>query len=68
MVVHELGHALHALIDHDLEVEPVTEYGMVNKYEAFADAFTFWVWPQYQEFYPILRQIDEHTQSFFEHL
>lgn len=45
LLVHELGHALHATIDFDHVAVPVTEYAKRNNFEAFAEAFVSWCWP-----------------------
>jgi hypothetical protein len=45
VVVHELGHALHATIGWEHEAVPVTDYAWTDRHEAFADAFVaslFW--------------------------
>jgi len=43
VIIHELGHALHDQLDHQPEVQPVTQYARTNSHEAFAEAFTAWV-------------------------
>lgn len=42
VVIHELAHALHETIDFEHDAAPVTEYAKVDRYEAFAEAFTAW--------------------------
>lgn len=42
VVVHELGHALHEIVGFGVRPEPTTEYAKVDRYEAFAEAFTTW--------------------------
>lgn len=39
VVVHELGHALHEVVNFRSWPNPVTEYAKTNAYEAFAEAF-----------------------------
>ncbi len=55
-VVHELGHVLHEFVGFEWDADPVTEYAKTDRYEAFAEAFEFWVWS---------RPIDEKTQALF---
>lgn len=42
-VVHELGHALHEQQGWRGSPSPVTEYAEIDRFEAFAEAFTSWV-------------------------
>lgn len=58
VVVHEIGHALHETFDFDPNPLPVTQYARTNKYEAFAEAFTSWVWPQ-----PDYARCDDETAA-----
>lgn len=45
-IVHELGHALHSLIEHTWVVgQHVTSYAEVNDWEAFAEFFVTWIVP-----------------------
>ena len=44
VVVHELGHALHEAVGFDHDALPVSRYARTNRWEAFAEAFTSWVW------------------------
>lgn len=44
-IVHEYGHALHEAIDFEHDATPVSEYAKLNRWEAFAEAFTAWCWP-----------------------
>ena len=43
-VVHELGHALDEVTRFEHVAAPVSEYAKTNRREAFAEAFTSWVW------------------------
>jgi hypothetical protein len=43
-VVHELGHVLHARLGFEPAPPPVNTYAATNKYEAFACAFTSWLY------------------------
>lgn len=45
VIVHELGHALDELTGFEHVAKPVTEYAKTDRYEAFAEAFTSWIWP-----------------------
>jgi hypothetical protein len=71
VIVHELGHALHGLLDfqsHD--PDPVTDYAKTNRWEAFAEAFAAWVLPgdpYYVRAQEILLQ-DKRTLAFFDEL
>lgn len=47
VVVHELGHALDHALGFSHEARPVTAYAATNRHEAFAEAFTAWLWPGY---------------------
>jgi hypothetical protein len=44
-IIHELGHALHETVRFEPTMTPVTDYAKSNRWEAFAEAFTAWVWP-----------------------
>jgi hypothetical protein len=41
-VVHELGHAFHAIVGFEHTAAPTTAYGATSRWEAFAEAFTTW--------------------------
>jgi len=43
-VVHELGHALDEVTRFEHDAAAVTRYAETNRREAFAEAFTAWVW------------------------
>lgn len=49
VVVHELGHVLHSVLDEEPEVEAVSSYGETNHYEAFAEAVTSYLLPGYAQ-------------------
>lgn len=57
-IVHEIGHALHETLDFDPEPPPVTAYARTDKFEAFAEAFTSWCWPN-----PSYGRIDPETRA-----
>lgn len=43
-LVHELGHALDSTLGFQHEADPVNDYAALNRAEAFAEAFAYWVW------------------------
>ena len=43
-IVHELAHVLDEILGYPYEFSPVCDYAMTNRYEAFACAFTDWIW------------------------
>ena len=45
--MHEYGHALDEIDGFDWYATPCTEYARTDRFEAFAEAFTKWVFPQY---------------------
>ena len=49
IVVHELGHVLHKRLDFRHRAEPVSRYARSNIYEAFAEAFTSWIFHGYAD-------------------
>lgn len=63
-VVHEIGHAVDELTGFTHLARPVTKYAKTNRREAFAEAFTAWLWPGY------IRWVidDPATRCFFEGL
>ncbi|OPZ79723.1 MAG: hypothetical protein BWY79_00273 [Actinobacteria bacterium ADurb.Bin444] len=69
LVVHELGHALDDVLGWRHTPAPLTRYAKTNRCEAFADAFTLWCWPRYQDFYPIIAtpEITARTLQDLEH-
>ena len=44
LVVHELGHALDETLAFQHLAAPVTQYALTNRQEAFAEAFTAWLY------------------------
>jgi len=46
MFVHELGHVLDEALDFEINLNPVTEYAMNNRREAFAESFMWWCFGQ----------------------
>ena len=44
VIVHELGHILDEQLDFRFDFPPVSDYARTNRYEAFACAFTDWIW------------------------
>lgn len=66
-VVHELGHALDEVLSYEWLAKPVSNYGRVDPFEAFAEAFTAWVGvPSYQTERDRLYRIDRETAAFFD--
>ena len=68
LVVHELGHVLHEVLQWQPSPAPVTDYAKTDWCEAFAEAFTLWLFPGYKEYYKILRPIDGVTLNLFNEL
>ena len=68
LVVHELGHVLDELLDWSHIALPITRYAKSNRGEAFAEAFTLWLNPEYAEYYQVYHSVDERTLSLFQHL
>lgn len=46
-IIHELGHVLDCQLGFCHNMIPVTKYAQTNRLEAFAEAFTTWVCPEY---------------------
>ena len=66
-VVHELGHALDEVLGYEWLAKPVSDYGRVDPFEAFAEAFTAWVGlPSYQTERDRLYRIDRDSAAFFD--
>lgn len=68
MVIHELGHVLDEQLDFKHRATPITKYARANREEAFAEAFTAWLFPSYWQYYPMKYTVDERTLSLFEQL
>lgn len=67
MVVHELGHALDDVLGEKWAAKPVSNYGRVDRFEAFAEAFTAWVGlPSYETERDRLYRIDRDSADFFD--
>ena len=67
MVVHELGHALDDVLGEKWAAKPVSNYGRVDRFEAFAEAFTAWVGlPSYRTERDRLYRIDRDSADFFD--
>lgn len=62
-VVHELGHALHEVLNCEPDPDPVTEYAKTNRFEAFAEAFVRWCWP-----IPAYKHLDPASRALFDGL
>ncbi len=60
VVVHELGHVLDESLGFTHIAEPCTEYAKSNREEAFAEAFTSWLFWNYG------KEVDEKTRYLFE--
>ena len=66
-VVHELGHALDEVLGEEWLTQPVSRYARVDRFEAFAEAFTAWVGlPSYQAERDRLYRIDRESAAFFD--
>lgn len=59
VIVHELGHAFHTVLNDDTILAPVSNYAKTNKYEAFAEAFAFFFCPTYKNWFTQTGEIDE---------
>ena len=60
VIVHELGHVLDESLGFTHIAEPVTEYAKVDRGEAFAEAFTSWL------FWGYGKEINKSTEYLFE--
>ena len=49
LLVHELGHVMDWMTGHDRECVPIGDYAASDHYEAFAEAFTGWLIPDYAD-------------------
>lgn len=66
-VVHELGHALDEVLGEEWSAKPVSDYARVDRFEAFAEAFTAWVGlPSYRPERDRLYRIDRDSAAFFD--
>jgi hypothetical protein len=66
-VVHELGHALDDVLGYRWVAKPVSRYAQVDRFEAFAEAFTAWVGlPSYLTARDRLYRIDRESAAFFD--
>ena len=66
-LVHELGHALDDALGEKWSAKPVSAYCSVDRYEAFAEAFTAWVGlPSYQANRDRLYRTDRETAAYFD--
>ncbi len=61
-LIHELGHVLDENLGFSHLSKPVTEYAKVDRYEAFAEAFTSWLFGGYG------KAPDEKTQYLLDSL
>lgn len=68
IMIHELGHVLDEILGFTHIAEPVTEYAIVDRREAFSEAFTSWLNPGYNCYYNVVRSVDEETLSLFQRL
>jgi len=68
IVVHELAHCLHEVLDFEPLAKPVTKYAQTDEFEAFADAFTLWVFPEYDRFYELINKVDDEMIALFSQL
>ena len=64
-VVHELGHALHEVLDWPT-VQPVTWYANTDEHEAFAESLTTWLIAGYGDAAAL--HADEPTLALFEQI
>jgi hypothetical protein len=67
-IVHELGHVLHESIGFEHVAEPVTRYGQKSDHEAFAEAFTAWLSPDYPRWTRDALSRDRATVELFDRL
>lgn len=68
LVVHELGHQLDDILGNQFLVAPVTRYATRSRSEAFAEAFTYWLFPEYGRYYNIIDRLDDKTMALFTQL
>lgn len=64
VIAHELGHVIHYHLDGESWwAEPVSWYAQTNHAEAFAEAFTAWLFPGYAD-----ERLDGATEALFDSL
>lgn len=69
LIVHEIAHVLDEYLGWEHKAIPVTEYGKTNNLEAFAEAFTAWLFYGYATIkLPTQSEIDPVTEALFESL
>lgn len=68
-IVHEIGHVLHEYLNFEHDAIPVTDYAKTDIREAFAEAFTAWLFYNYATI-PLKTQheIDNRTFALFQEL
>ncbi len=68
-IVHEIGHVLDEYFNFKHTAIPVTDYAKTNRQEAFAEAFTAWLFYGYTQInLKTASGIDNKTYSLFESL
>ena len=68
-IVHEIGHVLDEYLGFNHDAVPVTEYAKVDRAEAFAEAFTAWLyWGYASKPCKTASEIDDKTDSLLHHL
>lgn len=69
VIVHELGHVLDEHLGFEYAPKPVTPYADTCRVEAFAEAFSVWLIPDYAEKTgQKVRALDPETIALFEYL
>jgi len=70
IVLHELGHVLDWMLGESHIAEPITKYALMDRGEAFAEAFTLWLNPGYSLYYELIRDegVDMETLNLFREL
>lgn len=69
-IVHELGHVLDEVLGFEHIAKPVTAYAENDRYEAFAEAFSAWLCPEYQQWSEVMDALraDRATLALFDGL
>lgn len=67
-VIHEVGHALHAVLGRRHEAIPCSTYAAENRWEAYAEAFTAWCGWQTEDGQWDRADADRATVAHFESL